>query len=161
MTSPGDLLVFLVTEGCLPMVAGERPRRAAPEGTLLTGAEREACGFSHVGVTLRYRADGGAVLADFGADAATLRLAGGDAAAALQALGQGIAASGRDVQPAQETPFADPLGRTRRSWFVRVSQQRWARVSALMHQTAAAGGSPLEVCVVGMEAIGQRSQGPN
>jgi hypothetical protein len=84
LPTPASLAVFLITQGCLPLVfepdavAGQSP----VPGKTLTDAERSQIGLTTPGTTVGYRVDGVDVFLDMGGDHATVWFANGDFTAA-------------------------------------------------------------------------------
>lgn len=154
MAAPEELAIFLIAEGCLPMVAGVQPSAAPPAGTPLSASERAALGFTGAGVTMRYGAEGQDVIADFGAQTATIRLADCDVGKALSRLD---AAMQRALGDTQRTEEADSTpGRKLRTYLIRLSERRYARVAVAYPD---GGRAALEFRVTGMASIGYISPG--
>lgn len=147
---PEELVAFLVAQGCLPMIAGEQPTAAAPNGAPLSPAERNALGFSGAGLAVRYATSGADVLADYGAQVATIQVADTDPARALDVIEKAIRGGLGDTQSAEDA--ADGKGKRFRTFFVRVSAKRYARVSVSLAAPGIAR-APLEVRVAGLAAI--------
>lgn len=156
MQSAEDLIAALVAHGCLPMVAGLQPSGPPPQGDLLTPEERAQAGFNEAGFTFRYAAADSAVLADFGLQSATLRADSADADRALASLDAAIHSVSADIF-AQEEPHPSDAGRTQRVFLVRMSERRYARVTAAFPRLGAPSRAGIEVKVAGMEAIGRRA----
>jgi hypothetical protein len=153
MKTEAELAAFLVVEGLFPMIAGVSPRAASPAGALVDQGARPSFGFTGPGVTMRYPTEDGEVLADFGAQTATLRLATSDVEAFQQALDAALGLAGNDVQREGEAPLSG-AGRQGRSLIVRVTERRYARI---LVSYGASG--PVEAAVSGLEAIGWQSTG--
>ncbi len=156
MATASELIAYLVAQGCLPMVAGTTPLAPPPNGAMLSPSERTRLGFRDTGYTFRYAAADGAVLADFGLQSATVRADEADADHALDALNKAIQGVAHDIH-AQEEPHPSDSGRTQRVFFVRVSERRYARVTAAFPRLGLPSRAGIEVKVAGMEAIGRRA----
>jgi hypothetical protein len=156
MQTAEQLIASLVAHGCLPMVAGLQPAGAPPQGDLLSPAERAQAGFKEAGFTFRYTALDSSVLADFGLQTATLRADRADADKALASLDAAIQAVAADIF-AQEEPHPSDASRTQRVFLVRMSERRYARVTAAFPRLGAASRAGIEVKVAGLEAIGRRA----
>lgn len=153
MTSAIELAAHLVTEGCLPMIAGREPSGPAPQGAALSPHERAAAGFREPGVTMRYGAADAEVIADFGAQTATIRLDCADVAPALAALDTALRRAAGDLDM-REDP--DVGGRVR-VYMARLSQSRYARVAVRIPQAAQAR---LDIRVSGLAALERRGGAP-
>jgi hypothetical protein len=156
MSTASELIAYLVAQGCLPMVAGQPPLGPPPAGDLLSPEERARLGFRDQGFTFRYAAEDSSVLADFGLQSATLRADDADADGALVALDRAIQGVAQDIH-AQEEPHPNDVGRTQRVFFVRVSERRYARITAAFPRLGLPSRAGIEVKVAGMEAIGRRA----
>ena len=128
MTSSAELLAFLITEGLLPMSAGEKPSAPPPSGAVLRPEERARQGFSGPGVAMRYPAADGAVIGDIGPHDSILRLECEDTSAALAVLDQALTAGLRDVQVGSDAPVSGTAGVQQRVYMVRVAPTHYARV---------------------------------
>jgi hypothetical protein len=151
MTDACGLLAYLVSEGCLPLAAGQQPSAPPPQNARVLSPEaRAAAGHQGPGVSVAYPAEDGEVVADYGLTAARLRIEAADAARALSAL-EGTLINGlRDAHLFGEGAADD--GRLRRSYYLRLSEQRYAQVDILY---PAAGVGPVDVAVFGKEAVGR------
>ena len=156
MTTAADLIAYLVTKGCLPMVAGLQPLGAPPQGTLIPPQERAAMGFRGPGYAFRYETYTGALIADFGADSCTLRAADQDADQALQVLHSAITHDYADLAAQEGPDGADPM-RTLRTYTARVTDKRYARITVAFPRLGAPVRIGFEVRVAGLEAIGRRA----
>jgi hypothetical protein len=156
LATASELIAYLVANGCLPMVAGQQPLGPPPAGDLVPPEERARLGFRDQGFTFRYAAADSPVIADFSLQSATLRADNADADGALKALDAAIQSVAQDIH-AQEEPHPSDTGRTQRVFFVRVSERRYARVTAVFPRAGLPSRAGIEVKVAGMEAIGRRA----
>lgn len=106
---------------------------------------------------MRYPAADGFVLADLGHDRALVRFACADHEGALRCLTAALEQSLSGDTTAAPAGLAAP-GRLQQMFMIRVSDKRYARVTAVWPQSGAAG-EPFEITVAGLEAVGHRSGG--
>lgn len=153
MSAALDLAATLIADGCLPMIGGKEPSAPAPQGAVLSPQERAAAGFKEPGVTMRYGASDADVIADFGAQTATIRLAETDVAQALDTLDGALRRASGDVDMTEDPD----IGGKMRVYMARLTQNRYARVTVRIPQAAKAA---LDIRVSGMAAIERRGAAP-
>lgn len=147
MKTADELAALIVADGCLPMIAGKQPLAPPPQGAPLAPPEREALGFTGPGVTMRYPSADGDVIADYGVQIASVRLPPGPLAPRLDILDRAIRRAVGDVQMQEEAA----LGGKVKTYLVRLSEERYARISMLV---PAAEAAALELHVAGLAAVG-------
>lgn len=93
VSTPAMLAVFLITQGCLPLVfeTGTKPGGVPVPGRTLSEEERQALGLTKPGVTICYETDGVDVFLDMAGDEATVWFAEGDFTSAAVLLEQMLA----------------------------------------------------------------------
>lgn len=117
LPTPASLAVFLITQGCLPLIfepgaiAGQTP----VPGRTLTEDDRRKIGLDRPGHTIGYRVDGVDVFLDMAGPEATVWFANGDftaAAVLLEEMLRRIFKEGEvQLQPADAVPGAGTLTR--------------------------------------------------
>lgn len=132
------------------MIAGVQPTAQPPMGTPLAPADRAALGFTGPGVTMRYE---GGLIADFGAETATIRITETDVANAMRVLDAAMQNAPGDTQQTEEAAAA---GQKLRTYFIRLTERRYARVAVTYPE---GGRAPLEFRVTGVASIGYASPG--
>lgn len=149
MAASDDLAVMIVADGCLPMIEGREPSAPSPQGAPLSPQERAAAGFTGPGVTMRYGAADQDVIADYGAQIATIRLAETDVPKTLDKLDAALRRASGDIDMSEDPDIGGRL----RVYMARLTANRYARITIRIPQAAKA---PLDVCVAGVAAIGRR-----
>lgn len=112
--TPARLAARLVTEFCIPVIAGKVSGKAPLEGRPLTQEERGALGAQGYGATIMYMAEGGSVLLDMGGAASTVWFRNADCLAAADIMDAALKREFAALRPLSDDPNAqDPNLRSR------------------------------------------------
>jgi hypothetical protein len=112
--TPPRLAAQLVTEFCIPVIAGNVRGKAPVEGRPLTQEERGALGAQGYGATVMYMADGGSVLLDMGGANSTVWFRNADCIGAVDIVEAALKRDFPAIRPLTDEPNPqDPNLRSR------------------------------------------------